>query len=207
LTDTEEEKNIGFGMIVPDDSMRTDEPSSPQEPARSQHGSERRYGGSSVRDSPNLRPVESLGDEEMTSQSGQTSSKRPHFAPLPQPVTSPQGKISFSYGETTEKAHIPLSRKKKSGPKNHEGFPSRNSFYFGGRVMTGGDNPWPFIASVFLCLAVAGIWLAGVGRNCGAVWGNRGWAILAIGCYLTVLVLASMFLTVRVLQHCLLMRY
>ncbi|EJU05566.1 zf-DHHC-domain-containing protein [Dacryopinax primogenitus] len=192
LTDTEEEKNIGFGMIVPEDVTPPDEPSSPQEPARSQYGSERRYGGS-VRDSPNVRTIESLQDEEMTTQSGQTSAKRPHFAPLPPPASKSQ-KVTFSYGDTGDKTHIPLAHK-ATGPRNYEGYPSRNSFYFRGHILTGGDNPWPFIASLNLCLVVAGIWLAGVGRNCGSVWGNRGWAILAVGCYGIALVLTSMLVT------------
>ncbi|KZO95802.1 zf-DHHC-domain-containing protein [Calocera viscosa TUFC12733] len=193
LSDTEEERNIGFGMIVPDDSGRMDEPSSPQEPARSQYGSERRYGGS-LRDSPNVRTIESLQDEDRTSQSGPTP-KRPHFAPLPAPESQPQGKAAFSYGDKSDKAHIPLARKRASGPRNYEGYPSRNSFFLGGHILTGGDNAWPFVLSILLCLAIAGIWLAGVGRNCGAVWGNGGWAILAVGCWGIALVLTSMFLT------------
>ncbi|KAJ3493869.1 hypothetical protein NMY22_g20151 [Coprinellus aureogranulatus] len=47
--------------------------------------------------------------------------------------------------------------------KRYELHPSRNGFFFGGRVMTGGDSPWAFIMCLCLVFGIAGLWFSTTG--------------------------------------------
>ncbi|EAU88676.2 zinc ion binding protein [Coprinopsis cinerea okayama7 len=71
-------------------------------------------------------------------------------------------------GEKTTKipVSLPVSSAPKEGTPVKRWFlhPSRNSFFFGGRCMTGGDNPWPFILTLTIVCGVAGVWFGCVGR-------------------------------------------
>jgi len=47
--------------------------------------------------------------------------------------------------------------------RRYELHPSRNRFYFGGRIMVGGDTPWAFITTLCLFCGLSGLWFATTG--------------------------------------------
>ncbi|KAF5315930.1 hypothetical protein D9611_005011 [Ephemerocybe angulata] len=47
--------------------------------------------------------------------------------------------------------------------KRYELHPSRNGFFFGGRIMTGGDSPWAFIMALCVLFGIAGVWFGTTG--------------------------------------------
>lgn len=61
--------------------------------------------------------------------------------------------------------NMPDDGKEKPGKlvKRYELHPSRNGFFFGGRVMTGGDSPWAFIMCVCVVFGLAGVWFGTTG--------------------------------------------
>jgi hypothetical protein len=65
--------------------------------------------------------------------------------------------------------------------RNYRRHPSRNKFFLNGRLLTGGDSPLAFIASIVLMLAITGIWFGTT-----AVWWNKNEspAVVAVGAYL-----------------------
>ncbi len=71
--------------------------------------------------------------------------------------------------------------------------PSRNRFFLGGRLLTGGDSPWAFIASLTLVLTISGIYF---GTTCVWWWQNESPAVAAVGAYMCLLTISSMFATV-----------
>ena len=71
--------------------------------------------------------------------------------------------------------------------------PSRNRFFLGGRILTGGDSPWAFIASLILVLVVSGLYF---GTTCVWWWQNESPAVAALGAYMCLLTISSMFATV-----------
>ncbi|TFK92293.1 hypothetical protein K466DRAFT_595340 [Polyporus arcularius HHB13444] len=70
--------------------------------------------------------------------------------------------------------------------------PSRNRFFLGGRLLTGGDSPWAFIASLTLVLTISGIYF---GTTCVWWWQNESPAVAAVGAYMCLLTISSMFAT------------
>ncbi|KAF5373557.1 hypothetical protein D9758_000693 [Tetrapyrgos nigripes] len=79
--------------------------------------------------------------------------------------------------------------------RNYQLHPSRNRFYFGGKVLAGGDIPWAFAACFTVLLLVAGLWL---GTTCQWWWANEGAggkAMVIIGGYLTLVTITSMLTT------------
>ena len=71
--------------------------------------------------------------------------------------------------------------------------PSRNRFFLGGRILTGGDSPWAFIASLILVLVVSGLYF---GTTCVWWWTNESPAVAAVGAYMCLLTISSMLATV-----------
>lgn len=84
--------------------------------------------------------------------------------------------------------------------RRYETHKSRNRFYFSGRVLTGGDTPWAFVASFGLLLTIAGVWF---GTTCVWWWKNKSPAVAAVGAYMALLTISTMLATVR----CFLFRY
>ncbi|KAF8912097.1 DHHC palmitoyltransferase-domain-containing protein [Gymnopilus junonius] len=70
--------------------------------------------------------------------------------------------------------------------------PSRNRFFFDGRILTGGDTPWAFIASFSLVLGIAGVWF---GTTAVWWWHNESPAVAAIGAYMALLTITTMLAT------------
>ncbi|KAI6022731.1 DHHC palmitoyltransferase-domain-containing protein [Pisolithus marmoratus] len=62
--------------------------------------------------------------------------------------------------------------------------PSRNRFFCGGRLITGGDSPWAFIASLTVVCAISGVW-----------FGSTVPAVAAVGAYMCLLTVSTMLTT------------
>ncbi|TEB25960.1 zf-DHHC-domain-containing protein, partial [Coprinellus micaceus] len=71
---------------------------------------------------------------------------------------------------------------------------SRNGFFFGGRILTGGDSPWAFIACLCVVFGFAGLWFGTTG-----VWwwreAGRARAIVIVCTYMAAVVISSMMVT------------
>ncbi|KAI0672945.1 DHHC palmitoyltransferase-domain-containing protein [Trametes maxima] len=76
--------------------------------------------------------------------------------------------------------------------RNYQLHPSQNRFFLGGRILTGGDSPWAFIASLTVVLSITGIWF---GTTCVWWWLNESPAVAAVGAYMCLLTISSMFAT------------
>lgn len=72
--------------------------------------------------------------------------------------------------------------------------PSRNHFFMGGRILTGGDTPWAFICTLLLIFTIAGIWF---GTTVVWWWHHKSPAVGAVGVYLFLLIVTTMLATVR----------
>ena len=72
--------------------------------------------------------------------------------------------------------------------------PSRNRFFFGGRLLTGGDAPWAFAASLTVAFAIAGVYF---GTTAVWWWSNESIAVPIVAVYMTLLTISSMLATVR----------
>ena len=112
-------------------------------------------------------------------------------------VASPSPEPSFI--PTPPDQYPPLSAvpviNSKTGKylRRYESHPSRNRFFLGGRLLTGGDSPWAFIASFSLVLIIAGVWF---GTTAVWWWRNKSPAIAIVGAYLSLLTISTMLATV-----------
>ena len=112
-------------------------------------------------------------------------------------VVSPSPESSFI--PTSPDRYPPLSAvpviNSKTGKyvRRYESHPSRNRFFLGGRLLTGGDSPWAFIASFSLVLTVAGVWF---GTTAVWWWKNKSPAVAIVGAYLSLLTISTMLATV-----------
>ena len=75
--------------------------------------------------------------------------------------------------------------------------PSQNRFFFDGRLLTGGDTPWAFVASTAVVLAIAGVYF---GTTAVWWWKNESIAVPIVAVYMTLLTISSMLATVRQLR-------
>lgn len=71
--------------------------------------------------------------------------------------------------------------------------PSRNRFFLNGHLLTGGDAPWAFVASLMVVLGITGVWF---GTTCVWWWQNESPAVAVIGAYMCLLTISSMAATV-----------
>lgn len=93
----------------------------------------------------------------------------------------------------------PLSAMPVVPPRqNYQQHPSRNRFFCGGRMLTGGDSPWAFIASLTLVCGLSGVWF---GTTCVWYWHNESPAVAAVGAYMSLLTVSCMLTTVRNQNH------
>ncbi|OAX41983.1 zf-DHHC-domain-containing protein [Rhizopogon vinicolor AM-OR11-026] len=76
--------------------------------------------------------------------------------------------------------------------QNYQRHPSHNRFFCGGRMLTGGDSPWAFIASLTLVCGLSGVWF---GTTCVWYWHNESPAIAAVGAYMCLLTVSCMLTT------------
>ncbi|KAF5386790.1 hypothetical protein D9615_001602 [Tricholomella constricta] len=92
-------------------------------------------------------------------------------------------------------AYTPALKPNSSKPFRKYSFhPSRNRFFLSGRLLTGGDTPYAFLASLCLVFGLAGLWFS---TTCVFWWHHSAGskAIVIIGAYLAALVLSTMFAT------------
>lgn len=78
--------------------------------------------------------------------------------------------------------------------RNYELHPSRNRFFFGGRILTGGDSPWAFIGAFSTVMIVSGSWY---GNTAIWWWKEQSPAVVIIVAYMTLIVITTMLRTVR----------
>ncbi|KAJ7271926.1 DHHC palmitoyltransferase-domain-containing protein [Mycena haematopus] len=73
--------------------------------------------------------------------------------------------------------------------RNYQLHPSRNRFFLHGRIMTGGDSPWAFIASLTVLLTITGVWF---GTTAVWWWKHRSPAVAVICAYMALITLSSL---------------
>lgn len=113
--------------------------------------------------------------------SAPSASPDPSFIPTPPRRRPPLSAVPFIDPETGDAA------------RKYQIHPSRNQFMCDGRMLTGGDQPWAFLASLGLVFAIAGVWF---GTTAVWWWHNESPAVAAIGAYLALLTISTMLATV-----------
>ncbi|KAH8106810.1 DHHC palmitoyltransferase-domain-containing protein [Cristinia sonorae] len=94
--------------------------------------------------------------------------------------------------------HPPLSETPILDPKTnlpirrYRVYPSRNRFFFDGRLLTGGDSPLAFIGSLLVLFGISGGWF---GTTCVWWWKHESPAVAAVGAYMCLLTISSMCAT------------
>ncbi|KAH9930724.1 DHHC palmitoyltransferase-domain-containing protein [Fomitopsis serialis] len=76
--------------------------------------------------------------------------------------------------------------------RNWQRYPSRNRFFLNGHILTGGDAPWAFVASLTVVLGITGVWF---GTTCVWWWQNESAAVAILGAYMCLLTISSMAAT------------
>lgn len=116
---------------------------------------------------------------------------------------SPADRPTFVVPHNVLIPRVPILNAKTGRPvKNHDLIPSKNTFFLGGRFLTGGDSPLPFIATLTLIFSVVGTWFGSV-----APWWWRhnshgvGIPIVVVCAYMVLFSLASLFMTASVLKY------
>ncbi|KAH0830629.1 DHHC palmitoyltransferase-domain-containing protein [Lanmaoa asiatica] len=71
-------------------------------------------------------------------------------------------------------------------------YPSRNRFFCAGRLLTSGESPWAFIASLALVIAISVTWFS---TTCVWWWRNESPAVAAVGAYMCLLTVSCMLAT------------
>ncbi|KAF8891277.1 DHHC palmitoyltransferase-domain-containing protein [Infundibulicybe gibba] len=143
--------------------------------------------------SPSPVPRQSLG---LVTATRHSHSSRVHHSAASSPSPDPSAFIS-----SAPKVHPPLHAVPATDPitnkpvRRYQRHPARNRFALGGRLLTGGDSPWAFVASFGLVLIIAGVWFGTT-----AVWwwanvGGGGKAVTIICAYLSLLTISSMLTT------------
>lgn len=89
---------------------------------------------------------------------------------------------------------VPVQQKSYGPERNWQVFPSRNTFFLQGRLLTGGDSLWAFLFSLSLFFGIAGVWF---GTTCVWWWQKESPAVVAVGIYMCLLTITSMLATVR----------
>lgn len=117
------------------------------------------------------------------------------LSPSPAPSENP-----LSFIPTPPPANPPLRAVPRINPSTGRPYrrwqvhPSRNRFFLDGRILTGGDSPWAFIASFMLVFGIAISWFISAGVWW---WTNISPAISIIVGYLSLLTISTMLTTVR----------
>ncbi|KAK7467297.1 Eukaryotic peptide chain release factor GTP-binding subunit [Stygiomarasmius scandens] len=118
-----------------------------------------------------------------------------HYAPSTTSTHDPSVFMPSRHGAASLGAVPRLDPKTGKPMRNYQLHPSRNRFFFGGRLLSGGDAPWAFAVSFALVLTVPGLWF---GTTCQWWWlnmGAGGKVMVILGGYLALLVISSMLAT------------
>lgn len=114
-------------------------------------------------------------------------------------LSAPSPSPDPSFTPTPPNRHPPLSAVPVINPntgkpvRRYQRHPSRNRFLFSGRLLTGGDTPWAFVASFGVVISIAGVWF---GTTAVWWWQNESPAVAAVGAYLALLTISTMLATV-----------
>lgn len=95
----------------------------------------------------------------------------------------------------TSASEVPMLSGSGKLVRNYQLHRSQNVFFFKGILVTGGDSPWPFIATLFIVLGLAGTWS---GTTAVWWWKNESPAVSIIGAYMSLLTIVNMFATVSI---------
>ncbi|KAF8559641.1 zf-DHHC-domain-containing protein [Imleria badia] len=107
------------------------------------------------------------------------------------PSTSPSPNIIFI--SDPPKTFPPLSAVPSAPQRRiYQLYPSRNRFFCAGRLLTGGDSPWAFIASLAVVIAISATWFS---TTCVWWWHNQSPAVAAVGAYMSLLTISCMLAT------------
>lgn len=109
----------------------------------------------------------------------------PAFNPVPPNVDVPASETPVLSGTGKPMRNFQLHR-------------SQNLFFFKGKLLTGGDSPWPFFATIFVVLGLAGTWS---GTTAVWWWKNESPAVTIIGAYMCLLTIVNMFVTVSIERY------
>jgi len=121
-------------------------------------------------------------------------SPSPSLSRSPSPSENP-----LSFNPTPPSINPPLCAVPRIDPSTGRPYrrwqlhPSRNRFFLDGRVLTGGDSPWAFIASLILVFGIATNWFISAGVWW---WTNMSPAVTIIVGYLSLLTISTMLTTV-----------
>lgn len=146
-----------------------------------------------------LRRANSTADSPTTTRTIQSPTSPDPVTPIAtapqQPATAAATDISHGGAQT----HAPFEgvalngQRYTYGPeRNWEVFPSRNTFFLKGRLLTGGDSPLAFIFSISVVLAIGGSWF---GTTAVWWWKHESPAVAAVGIYMCLVTVAGMFAT------------
>jgi len=120
----------------------------------------------------------------------QTASSNYHAATS----TTPRAPTHHTYITPRPPAQtVPVQQKTYGPERNWQVVRSRNTFFLQGRFLTGGDSPWAFLFSLSLVFGIAGVWF---GTTCVWWWQKESPAVAAVGIYMCLLTITSMFATV-----------
>ncbi|KAI9571480.1 DHHC palmitoyltransferase-domain-containing protein [Boletus coccyginus] len=111
------------------------------------------------------------------------SSRPPSSSPSPNHVFISDPPTSFP-----PLSAIPLTPRKRI----YQVYPSRNRYFCAGRLLTGGDSPWAFIASLAVVIAISASWFS---TTCVWWWQNESPAVAAVGAYMCLLTVSCMLAT------------
>ncbi|KAJ6597034.1 DHHC palmitoyltransferase-domain-containing protein [Mycena vulgaris] len=124
-----------------------------------------------------------------TAAGGFLSSEAGHTAPS----VSPEPSFAAPAQHDPPRAAMPVLDSVTHAPlRKHQLHPSRNRFFLGGRLLTGGDSPWAFIGSFVLALTISGVWF---GTTAVWWWHNESPAVAAVGAYIALITISSMLAT------------
>ncbi|PPQ63280.1 hypothetical protein CVT24_006805 [Panaeolus cyanescens] len=113
----------------------------------------------------------------------QSPSPDPSFIPVPPPVAPGSHPLSA----------VPVINPATGKPfRKYQLHPSRNGFLFGGRLLTGGDTPWAFLASFAIWLVIGALWF---GTTAVWWWHEESPAVAAVGAYMALLTISCMLAT------------
>ena len=62
-------------------------------------------------------------------------------------------------------------------------------------MITGGDSPWAFLASLAVVCVISGVWF---GDTCVWWWHNKSPVVAAVGAYMCLLTVSTMLATVGI---------
>ena len=114
------------------------------------------------------------------------SSRPPSSFPSPNNVFIPDPPKTFP-----PLSAVPLNPQKRI----YQLYPSRNRFFCAGRLLTGGDSPWAFIASLAVVIAISAAWFS---TTCVWWWHYQSPAVAAVGAYMCLLTISCMLATVSI---------